>query len=279
MVQRRFIAGSEWIYYKIYSGPKIIEQILICDLIPAVNSLRRKGLVDSFFFIRYMDPNYHIRLRLHCQSKDCGIIMDKMRKKLEKYVRDLTITTIQLDTYAREVERYGGDNIVFFERMFYYDSCLVSNCLKRLECLDTQRHDISLKFIDTLLDSRGLTLDDKIFFSDRNRKAYFQEIYQSNDSIRNMLNAKYRNVRKEVFDCLNKERQQTWWDKEISKYTKNVSSLGSFISTINGNELTSVIHMHVNRMYRMQQRRIEMLLYWYLYKYYVSQKAISHKSD
>ena len=38
-------------------------------------------------------------------------------------------------------------------------------------------------------------------------------------------------------------------------------------------ELTSVIHMHVNRMFRTNQRACEMVIYWYLSKYYKSKKA------
>lgn len=32
--------------------------------------------------------------------------------------------------------------------------------------------------------------------------------------------------------------------------------------------------MHVNRMYRINQRTVELVIYWYLNKYYRSKKAI-----
>ncbi|MFK1733872.1 lantibiotic dehydratase C-terminal domain-containing protein [Bacteroides fragilis] len=46
------------------------------------------------------------------------------------------------------------------------------------------------------------------------------------------------------------------------------------ILTGKNNKLSSIIHMHVNRMYRINQRTVELVIYWYLNKYYRSKKAI-----
>lgn len=44
------------------------------------------------------------------------------------------------------------------------------------------------------------------------------------------------------------------------------------ILTGKNNKLSSIIHMHVNRMYRINQRTVELVIYWYLNKYYRSKK-------
>ena len=56
MTQRIFIIGGEWIYFKIYSGQKTIENIFINDIMCKINLLIKQRMIDSFFFVRYMDP-------------------------------------------------------------------------------------------------------------------------------------------------------------------------------------------------------------------------------
>ena len=44
--------GSEWLYYKIYSGPRTVENILV-EIYPKIKKLIDESLIDSFFYIRY----------------------------------------------------------------------------------------------------------------------------------------------------------------------------------------------------------------------------------
>ena len=275
MIQRTFIVGGEWIYFKIYSGPKTIENIFINDIMREVNLFIEKGIVDSYFFIRYMDPNYHLRLRLHCSNIDnYGYILHSIYKSLNCYVQDLIITKVQLDTYSRELERYEGDEIVCFEKIFYYDSCFVTKCLKKINCMDQDRYKIVMRFIDSIMDLCGFNLDEKISFTEKNCKAYFLEIYQSNNLVGNILNSEYRKVRNEMEKCLNAYDKYCWWHKEIKKCVYLMGSVPKNVLLNHKNELSSVIHMHVNRMYRINQRTAELVIYWYLNKYYRSKKAL-----
>tara|TARA_R100000789_G_scaffold100433_1_gene110619 strand:- start:1972 stop:2247 length:276 start_codon:yes stop_codon:yes gene_type:complete len=63
-VIRNFALGSEWLFYKIYVGPKTGDALLTQAVKPLVYKLVSDSLVEKWFFIRYTDPNFHIRLRL-----------------------------------------------------------------------------------------------------------------------------------------------------------------------------------------------------------------------
>lgn len=72
MTERYLIPGSEWLFFKIYTGPKSADTLLAGPLRILVTSLLERAHVDSFFFIRYTDPEYHIRLRFHLPHRETG---------------------------------------------------------------------------------------------------------------------------------------------------------------------------------------------------------------
>ena len=68
MENRMFIPGSEWVYFKIYTGTKTADSILKNELYDFVKEMMKYDLIDRWFFIRYNDPDFHIRLRLHMKE-------------------------------------------------------------------------------------------------------------------------------------------------------------------------------------------------------------------
>ena len=65
-MQKNFILGDEWLYYKIYTGAKTADNILIDVIKPIAQTLFDEQVIDKWFFIRYSDPDFHIRVRFHC---------------------------------------------------------------------------------------------------------------------------------------------------------------------------------------------------------------------
>ncbi len=62
-MQRDFCLGSQWLYYKIYTGVKTADHILVKKLSTIIFSLEKEKKIQKWFFIRYRDPEEHIRLR------------------------------------------------------------------------------------------------------------------------------------------------------------------------------------------------------------------------
>ena len=153
MNQRIFICGSEWLYMKIYSGPRTIENILVNKVFPLLMSLLKNGIIDSFFFIRYTDPNYHIRLRLHFDNtNNIGIVLNKFNQILDSYVCDFIISRVIIDVYNREIERYRDKYIIDVERLFFYDSKFILNYILTNSENEDEKWLIPIKYIDLFLE-------------------------------------------------------------------------------------------------------------------------------
>jgi thiopeptide-type bacteriocin biosynthesis protein len=68
--QRIFIIGDEWLYYKIYSGYKTAETLLIDTIFPLAQLFLQAHWIDNWFFIRYSDPQFHLRIRFHITKNE-----------------------------------------------------------------------------------------------------------------------------------------------------------------------------------------------------------------
>jgi thiopeptide-type bacteriocin biosynthesis protein len=127
-VERTFPPGSEWVYARLYLGETMADRVLTDAIAPQVRDLLASGTVDRWFFLRYRDPEFHLRVRFH---GDARLAVEALGADL---VRRGQAWRIELGTYEREVERYGGpEAIELVERMFHADSDAVLELLARLE--------------------------------------------------------------------------------------------------------------------------------------------------
>jgi len=122
-MQRTYIIGDEWLYMKLYSGTKTADTVLFEIVRPVTSQLLQEGIIDKWFYIRYSDPHNHLRLRFHYMNPDhISKIIQTINKPIKKYIEKNLIWKIQVDTYQREIERYGENSIHLAEKIFYYDS-------------------------------------------------------------------------------------------------------------------------------------------------------------
>lgn len=65
---RSFSPGSEWLYAKLYTGTATADRLLKSVVRPVVSDAMRSGASDGWFFIRYSDPHWHLRVRFHGEA-------------------------------------------------------------------------------------------------------------------------------------------------------------------------------------------------------------------
>ncbi|HTS44400.1 MAG TPA: thiopeptide-type bacteriocin biosynthesis protein, partial [Puia sp.] len=130
--KRIFMPGDEWLYYKIYSGPKFLEELLLNQIYDLTHLLKANAQIDKFFFIRYSDDDgYHLRIRYH--FTDAGNICNALglvTEMMGPFVENRIVWKICIDSYSRELERYGKDAIELVETVFDISSFRVISHLR-----------------------------------------------------------------------------------------------------------------------------------------------------
>lgn len=167
MIQRKFIPGSQWLYFKIYTGVKTADEVLAHTIRPFLRELYAERWIDGSFFIRYNDPDFHIRLRLHIDRfENYAPIFRRFEASFQPLVENGAVIRVLCDTYVREIERYGADTMEPVERLFGIDSGAILKLLEKIEELptdtrETTRWQLALTLLDDTMTAFGKTPDEK----------------------------------------------------------------------------------------------------------------------
>jgi thiopeptide-type bacteriocin biosynthesis protein len=289
VVQRIFTVGSKWLYYKIYTGHKTADLILTQIIKPKIEDFIKQGLIDKWFFIRYADPKHHLRIRFLCSdTNNIGKIITGLHGPLDHFMEQDLIWKIQLDTYQRELERYGANTMELSETLFYHDSNSIIQFLDLIEGDEGEqlRWLYALRSIDYLFDSFKYSLEEKLVFIDSLKTGFGREFGMSRP-LKKQLDYKYRKERDniEAFMTFTEESEPDYEPilaildtkkralQPLIEQILNLKEKGKPKLELN-NLINSYIHMLMNRTFKSKNRLNEMVCYDYLYRFYNTQMAI-----
>ena len=288
-IKRNFTIGDSWLYYKIYTGPKTSDTILTSVLKPAIRTLFENKIIEKWFFIRYADPKQHLRIRFNYQNREyIGKIINILNDYFNEFIEDDLIWKIQIDTYQREIERYGSKTIHLSEDLFFHDSEMIIDFIDIIDDSvegEELRWLFSIRAIDSFLNSFNLTDADKknllINLSDNFRKEF-----DVSKHLGKQLSNKFRIERSKI------EQFMTFSSDDFSEYkpildllekkNKNIANIAAALldyRTKNILEielsqlLGSYIHMLMNRLFKSKNRLHEMVCYDFLCRFYISKIA------
>jgi lantibiotic biosynthesis protein len=283
-VMRRFPPGSQWLYLKLFTGQASADRVLL-DLVQVLTAAA--GSIDSWHFVRFADPDWHIRLRLH--GRPDALLRDvlpSLRDWADPLLAAGLLWRVQLDTYEREVERYGGPyGIEYAEHIFHADSAAILQIMRLLpgDAGADLRWRIALRGIDQFLDDFGLSLPDKREIARAARQGYGRE-FGVGGAFQHAVGACFRRERTSLEPLLDRggDLPREWaacaaaLDRRSAAIAPSVAQLRALAARDQAGlaELTmSLAHMHVNRLLRSAQRAQELVLYEMLDRLYTSRAA------
>jgi thiopeptide-type bacteriocin biosynthesis protein len=279
-IQRDFEPGSEWVYYKLYCGIKVGD-ILLAHISTLIQSLRRNQTIKRWFFIRYQDPDPHIRIRVELNKvDDYQNVNNRFREVFNKFKQDGYLRKIVLDTYSREIERYGGASMLIVESIFMLDSDSVAGLLSQLlEKEDSNvRFEFALKSLDDLLECFHLDNQQRLAWLRKVRDSYFLE-HGGNKHLKLRLDQKYRSLRSRVKYINDTSLSEINWENILAVRKQGLEKLTGALRGLSRDNklevsmedlLTSLAHMCINRIFSARQRTCELVIYDFLYRHYKS---------
>lgn len=275
-MQREFNIGSKWLYYKIYCGVKTTDIILREYLFEKINILKENKIIEKWFFIRYNDPDAHFRLRLLLvDCSEINQVIKLLQDTLEPLQNQNYIWKIQMDTYVREVERYGASTYEFTESIFEADSELILDYLDIKSRFSKLTSSLLFSFlaIDNFLTQFKLSNKEKLNLLNALQLSFKQE-FKADKQLKKELDKHYRVLLPKldlILERKNEEEYFFFFDIIDSKAHKIKDKIPSIIKNLNVDifpYLSSQLHMMINRQYTSRQREYELIIYDHMYRYY-----------
>jgi thiopeptide-type bacteriocin biosynthesis protein len=263
---RSFPPGSEWLYVKLYTGRGSVDALLAKVVRPLVDELQRSGTIDRWFFIRYGDPHWHLRLRFHGDPKRlCAEVLPALAERLETARAEIGVWRTQLDTYEREVERYGGPaGIELFERFCHIDSEAALTITEELTGDDASeaRWQLSLRSMDQLLEDAGLDVNARLALM-KGVAGSFRTEFAVRTAQDKQIGDRFRALRVELEGLLDRSKDsESWMAHGLEALAKRSAALTTLLGELaaagSAGKLTSPVdeilssylHMLANRLLR-----------------------------
>ncbi len=247
--------GSEWLFVKLYSTSMFAEDLIAYPLRTFAEEALASGLAEEWFFIRYNDPDPHLRLRFRGEPERLtGQLLPQLCTWATGLMEAGFCSRFVFDTYDREVERYGGTaSTQLAESIFAIDSRTVSELIYLIQerVLKLDRITLAVLSADNLLASLGLTQAARLQWLQQHvttRHEVGQEYRQKKTVLRSLINDQSRLLNEPGGESVAQAfTTQSIMLAPIVERLLGLGEQGELSQTMDV-LFSSYIHMHFNRL-------------------------------
>ena len=205
---------------------------------------------------------------------------DTSKKRCAARSKKGSVNNLVLDTYKREIERYGEATIAYAEAVFDASSELIVHYLKSISNRHTDFSEFHLAIIsiDVLLEIFFTENSDRINLVKLMHEGMKRE-FDDSKQLKFQLDNKYREYAG-FFSGIQKSKPaivKLAGKRQFENYENALRLFKSAAQHLPANSAMKLagdlIHMHLNRLFSDKQRNHEFIIYYLLCKYYVSVEA------
>ena len=243
--------NSDWIYIEFYMNENVSDMFIMNGLAGFISSSGESIL--SWFFIRYNDPSFHIRLRIRKRPN-----IENLFSKIGEYFSPLrengAFVEMRIREYEREICRYGREAMSSVEKFFHMDSKLA---VKDIAFPTIEKYSKILTYIECL--SSTIIPDNK------DRKHFYRDMAA--------VFAKEMNFDKNSYRKINDYSTGVKMNSCTTRFKTMINQFRIILLKTAFNDrlklLSDLIHLHINRRFRSDQRIHEAILYQIAYRFLV----------
>ncbi|MBB5620537.1 thiopeptide-type bacteriocin biosynthesis protein [Pedobacter cryoconitis] len=268
-VKRTFFPGEQWLYLKLYAHDSLVDAILMNSILPVIQKYKNKNSGFKWFFIRYNDPEPHLRLRFFINENSVPDLLSELNSQLKPFYRSGKIAEVLVDTYQRELERYSVELIEEIESFFYRDSEYILSAFQSGGV--RTRFKLNFAIHSVLLMVRCFIKDKKqrIAFFNIMLDGFAAEFNNRDKEAGRKMDLKYRNFQSELID--NEQFSILLNNKYYPDFNQILISLSEKLLNWKPEDkyslIASLIHMHMNRTFESHPREYECLAYHFMKKH------------
>lgn len=272
------VPAAQALYVKLYGGHERMDSRMLPLAMEWLAAQRRDGAVGQWFFIRYADPDWHLRLRVFPSPGRHGEVLARLMALAEQARERGLIHRFEFTAYERELVRYGGPaHIERNEALFCIDSELVARILHAgiFDGEAPPRWKAAVVAIDALLRDFGLPLDQKLGLASRLAAGFKEEFRVDMQRLGDL----YRRHARELVAALQRSADAPHWSRALWRLLDNASPdrralAAPMLSPRRAQQeldmVGSHVHMLCNRMFAANGREYEVLVYDFLARGYRS---------
>jgi|GEM_PF-1006040 len=313
IVKRFYVPKDTWAYVKIYTHPNAADTILTDSIAPLLSQLN----YPLWFFIRYQDPDFHLRVRIHESNHySAHTLMSLISDCLNPLVQQGLVVKFVFDTYSREIERYGGAHLIgFCEQLFFYCSQQVLELINLIKEQQEENQESDWHLIKEQIALLGMqSFIHDLFMDFFAEHAFIQQMQKQflkkyhatpNQQLPHQLSDIHRQLTQQnawqmCFDFIKSKQQNmsfnsdhlpSWFIqtnlilKKRTEHTKDIllnikKNIPNEQTTGHFNDLVaSLVHMFVNRLMISRNNDHELMLYDFLNRIYNSIAAKKSPKD
>ena len=284
---QKFSIGDDWLYYSLYTGVQTSDRVLIECISPLISFLETNDLISNWFFIRYNDPENHIRIRFLVKNNEHAKVIQLVKNAISPFELSGQIWKITVDTYMREINRYGHTTIDYSEQIFGLDSrnaLAMHRAIDVNEFPDYYRWMFGILSVELLFDCLRYTEVEKINLIDRIKDQFAGE-FNIGKFTKKILSEKYR-VYSDKMEELHRALGEHPFKQILARTKEELQPICDAIieerdkgkMTVDFQDFTlSHIHMIFNRLIQTNTRKHEMVIYDLIFKHYKKQQALNRK--
>ncbi len=286
-MKRVFFPGEEWLYLRLYLGPETAEYWLANILPSLLAELENQGMVKKCFYLRYLDPAFHLRIRFEIIKPEFfGPVVQMCQEYSKDLYEEKLIWKVEIGSYDRELERFGNDWIEAAENIFTFDTRFWLSILPELYDNDegeNKRWQVALLSAHGILIDFAFPIESRIELVTKMVDTLSHEI-GGGKKLRLQIDEKFRKSRSQLENILvdSKELKLPVFINAINNRSDSIKNIPAFEESVKSwdsklreTRIADLIHLSLNRGLRSRHRMQELVLYSFLKQLYVSARARS----